>query len=177
MGRFIPTHVGNSACLSGSDSFAAVHPHACGELKIHRFSSHPPRGSSPRMWGTRGILRMVQSGDRFIPTHVGNSNPLETCLPNRPVHPHACGELVAFSAASRSRTGSSPRMWGTLLGGDLHRCAVTVHPHACGELPTNKPGCVVSIGSSPRMWGTRVRVAGWAFYQRFIPTHVGNSVS
>ena len=32
IGRFIPTHVGNSRSYSSSDWLSAVHPHACGEL-------------------------------------------------------------------------------------------------------------------------------------------------
>ena len=132
--RFIPTHVGNTACSPLTWLASAVHPHACGgntppstrrptqsPVHPHACGEHVlggvkadwSRGSSPRMWGTH--FQIVGAGrlTRFIPTHVGN-----TCSPLSmpfalPVHPHACGEHFAMSWFSLIMTGSSPRMWGT----------------------------------------------------------------
>ena len=112
--RFIPTHVGNSRERVYSTASVPVHPHACGELARSRAMFGPGAGSSPRMWGT-----LVRAGDdagiaRFIPTHVGNSFHSHDHGAFAPVHPHACGELSLDSSRQPTRTGSSPRMWGTL---------------------------------------------------------------
>ncbi len=52
MGRFIPTHVGNTASTAAGSGRLPVHPHACGEHSQGRRSQFPAAGSSPRMWGT-----------------------------------------------------------------------------------------------------------------------------
>ena len=72
------------------------------------------------------------------------------------------------------KSGSSPRMWGTLkllldslpflrfipthVGNTLMTPAgifwFTVHPHACGEHGRNADNDSRMYGSSPRMWGT-----------------------
>ena len=51
--RFIPTHVGNTGIPVTKETAAAVHPHACGEHSLSNLVDLLPRGSSPRMWGTR----------------------------------------------------------------------------------------------------------------------------
>jgi len=69
------------------------------------------------------------------------------------VHPHGCGERALAFALLAADAGSSPRVWGTLIGfplvnawsrfiptgvgnasGDtVTQTAYTVHPHGCGE--------------------------------------------
>ena len=147
------------------------------------------------MWGTPVGRQESQAGERFIPTHVGNS--LSTCVPSilTAVHPHACGELEKEDPCACCPVGSSPRMWGTLTGnwktdqgarfipthvgnspdGPPPGSSRSVHPHACGELMSFALKAGRSPGSSPRMWGTRHRFMVQAGACRFIPTHVGNS--
>ncbi len=55
--------------------------------------------------------------------------------------------------------------------------SLTVHPHACGELSCTSPPVTIRSGSSPRMWGTPFLSFLAIFLLRFIPTHVGNSLS
>jgi len=147
------------------------------------------------MWGTHHKEAILHANERFIPTHVGNTVSRLIHAHGLSVHPHACGEHVRGPARRGLAIGSSPRMWGTRLGGVLyvvsHRFIPThvgntargecrgrhraVHPHACGEhiQAVEHEGMV--CGSSPRMWGTlqhsRHSVLSW----RFIPTHVGNT--
>ena len=156
-----------------------------------------PAGSSPRMWGTDMGPTPPLWRRRFIPTHVGNGISQLGELRTPAVHPHACGERPISGRSGCMYSGSSPRMWGTVL----HRCqepnklrfipthvgngvampcsalTVTVHPHACGErlaiLHFNRQ----ANGSSPRMWGTGRRDAFAEDAPRFIPTHVGNGSS
>ena len=147
------------------------------------------------MWGTRFTHSPGQKGDRFIPTHVGNSIVAVEYILGLPVHPHACGELNTHTTVVRIGVGSSPRMWGTLsrarlgtehnrfipthMGNSAKKCILTranaVHPHACGELNSIWSMEVGSSGSSPRMWGTRFQRVPPGHIPRFIPTHVGNS--
>ena len=55
-------------------------------------------------------------GDRFIPTHVGNTLELIARVYAETVHPHACGEHVNRATPGMLQDGSSPRMWGTRVG-------------------------------------------------------------
>ena len=113
--RFIPTHVGNSADFMRETGLTTVHPHTCGEL-ISRVRGHLIFfGSSPHMWGTLSTAECVAIYDRFIPTHVGNSEPPHSTLSGHWVHPHTCGELHTCLFPPEMLTGSSPHMWGTHL--------------------------------------------------------------
>ncbi len=193
--RFIPTHVGNTPQLRPCTSPPAVHPHACGEHSSSVLLRISRRGSSPRMWGTPYSVDFIQCGDRFIPTHVGNTRTQISALAHGAVHPHACGEHLQHIQDPRWIHGSSPRMWGTLrdqrLKSDTDRFIPThvgntleptepvnidsVHPHACGEHALISAIPAASTGSSPRMWGTPVQIARRGLGLRFIPTHVGNT--
>ena len=99
--RFIPTHVGNSFIGRRVRHREAVHPHACGELDVIRAWNVFKLGSSPRMWGTRYGDDLTVLNNRFIPTHVGNSDLQGRRYNVSPVHPHACGELVGPAAQPR----------------------------------------------------------------------------
>ncbi len=105
-----------------------------------------------------------------------------------------CGEHFSASVSLGSRTGSSPRVWGTsrrrwtnrrrnrfiptCVGNMSSVCApgqpLTVHPHVCGEHGTTRALGFTSDGSSPRVWGTFAHVVGGEVSDRFIPTCVGN---
>jgi len=152
-------------------------------------------GSSPRMWGTRVLKESSPSDDRFIPTHVGNTDGMTATPPSSSVHPHACGEHTGVCEGTPGLLGSSPRMWGTpgsatplpgrrrfipthvgnttSIGTAPSREAV--HPHACGEHWIIAYLSNTLIGSSPRMWGTLIFIALIWLLSRFIPTHVGNT--
>ncbi len=194
--RFIPTHVGNGSSAIMACSLMPVHPHACGE-RIHLFLARAHlAGSSPRMWGTGGHARRAGPILRFIPTHVGNGRSSCRLEKQRPVHPHACGERNHNSHLSCYKSGSSPRMWGTVWkatsadghqrfipthvgNGNLRRCCDrqhAVHPHACGERKYEQFKWMDNHGSSPRMWGTAEAGFLAICRRRFIPTHVGNGL-
>ena len=133
---------------------------------------------------------------RFIPTLVGNSAIILLQKEMLAVHPHACGELRRYCFTGPDRTGSSPRLWGTLknskrklledrfiptlVGNSTASTSnwkkVTVHPHACGELPTGQTENSFQQGSSPRLWGTQWTLSYLESVLRFIPTLVGNSL-
>ena len=135
----------------------SVHPHVCGERLFRRSVGDYFHGSSPRVWGTPCWQLLQPPTYRFIPTCVGNAPDSIPCNSQLTVHPHVCGERYNVRAAIRGGNGSSPRVWGTLLG-VCHNPAIlrfiptcvgnafifplftvqpTVHPHVCGERHKN----------------------------------------
>ena len=154
-------------------------------------------GSSPRMWGTHRFTRGNVENGRFIPTDVGNAQSQAQRKNTDTVHPHGCGERNTTTTANGIKTGSSPRMWGTLLTScycfndsrfiptdvgnapEATRMSrpTTVHPHGCGERFDAKRFELVESGSSPRMWGTPREKQVQCKPRRFIPTDVGNAIS
>ena len=108
------------------------------------------------MWGTLVVNTLIKICPRFIPTHVGNTGPSPYFPSPNSVHPHACGEHTPLVALA------------------VEICPV--HPHACGEHSYSSELIGGSAGSSPRMWGTPVWDWGIKQEERFIPTHVGNTI-
>ena len=108
-----------------------------------------------------------------------------------------CGELHYVAVRNRRYSGSSPRVWGTPLGGLLPHgqlrfipacvgnsshalktvSTCTVHPRVCGELSGWTVTPTVYAGSSPRVWGTLVYHSAHRVMMRFIPACVGNSIT
>ena len=194
-GRFTPTHVGNTIKNPKSCRTSPVHPHACGEYRIVRFTFSLNTGSPPRMWGIRRRRARKRTHPRFTPTHVGNTvwTPSRPTTP--PVHPHACGEYLQLACLVTPLIGSPPRMWGipadlhenhrsgrftpTHVGNTLscfgHGMTGSVHPHACGEYKPGVAGEDGAAGSPPRMWGIRHYRAVRHIPPGFTPTHVGNT--
>ena len=193
--RFIPTGVGNAAGDIDLGIMGPVHPHGCGERQFRQSAIFYAHGSSPRVWGTRGLEGTHSAGSRFIPTGVGNAIESDSRLYRDAVHPHGCGERKLDGRFSCSTTGSSPRVWGTHrrffervspdrfiptgVGNALERYPFhsrrSVHPHGCGERTASKGAPVTKGGSSPRVWGTLSPYRDHCRDSRFIPTGVGNA--
>ena len=193
--RFIPTCVGNAVVSTSLISCSPVHPHVCGERNGYRIYRFIPFGSSPRVWGTQLTPEQYRGYLRFIPTCVGNARQTAVYFQFDTVHPHVCGERGFWYRKCKEKGGSSPRVWGTpVIGASgsgksrfiptcvgnaiinvLNAGFFTVHPHVCGERTLFPDDLENLIGSSPRVWGTQME--GWTvdFYNRFIPTCVGNA--
>ena len=109
------------------------------------------------------------------------------------VHPHVCGVYAGSTGCQNGKPGSSPRMWGLLLGWAKNNNLIrfiptyvgftttgpgtssfsTVHPHVCGVYTLFASMLGSACGSSPRMWGLQHRENKFEMKQRFIPTYVG----
>ena len=113
--RFIPTRVGNTFPDRRAGNLPPVHPHACGEHSSGTTCNGIARGSSPRVWGTQFYLQAWHWLIRFIPTRVGNTWKSPNGGWDVTVHPHACGEHISRTILAGVNSGSSPRVWGTLL--------------------------------------------------------------
>jgi len=189
------TGVGNTGYVYATRRGRPVHPHGCGEHLTTAGSEGSYIGSSPRVWGTPEIRPDPVCKGRFIPTGVGNTTEhyLRKNVPA--VHPHGCGEHRVGCAASNQECGSSPRVWGTLMTGEILQDGTRfiptgvgntvarlsnlrfelVHPHGCGEHGFIYTVTAYSSGSSPRVWGTPPSFLNAIPITRFIPTGVGNT--
>ena len=110
----IPACAGNTRCPAARRALSRDHPRVCRE---HSRWTDPEEGtveSSPRVRGTQGCSagRVKVSG--ITPACAGNTGHLaRSPLPTRD-HPRVCGEHVVSFVPVSSRTGSSPRVRGTL---------------------------------------------------------------
>ena len=171
-----------------------VHPRACGEQNEERPPFDSFVGSSPRVRGTDLQLAFAVATYRFIPARAGNRAEFHSVRDERRVHPRACGEQTTFGIPSALRSGSSPRVRGTVrlsdghqvvdrfiparAGNSLFPCTIrwhwSVHPRACGEQSDEAFISRVKPGSSPRVRGTVPTPASPPGVRRFIPARAGN---
>ena len=175
--RFIPTGVGNAHPTRRLPFGPSVHPHGCGERLRERVRITSWTGSSPRVWGTHPLPGFVFRIERFIPTGVGNASPQEGRRPERPVHPHGCGERRIALWKNWYVTGSSPRVWGTLKRQGTKKSNQRFIPTGVGNAGLTLTAASNVCGSSPRVWGTRAICDALRSMLRFIPTGVGNALS
>ena len=102
-----------------------------------------------------------------------------------------------LDTSSRSKNGSSPRMWGKRIFrcGLLCVCRIIPahagqtlrwlsgslrspdHPRACGANRRNVPNLDVATGSSPRMRGKQRKITTVGPWIRIIPAHAGQTRS
>ena len=134
-------------------------------------------------------------GERFTPTHVGNTPGPSSPAAAAAVHPHARGEYRSPASSTRSSNGSPPRTWGiravrrpalparrftpTHVGNTWASSSAapgtSVHPHARGEYGFGYLRLHPPCGSPPRTWGIRRPACPFSHKKRFTPTHVGNT--
>ena len=113
--RFIPAPAGNTLVQGNLITLWTVHPRACGEHLRLAIWIMQVIGSSPRLRGTPLDLPVKDRIFRFIPAPAGNTYQKICRGKFAPVHPRACGEHIVFSGQGEFRSGSSPRLRGTLL--------------------------------------------------------------
>ena len=155
------------------------------------------RGSSPRVWGQEMLFYLSTACQGIIPTRVGTSFKPRFSYSLLQDHPHACGDKPVSDIATKSRGGSSPRVWGQVMStcsryrtsriiptrvgtsnrGHFHRPCARDHPHACGDKKLSYSFHIVGVGSSPRVWGQEYVRTVLIIRHRIIPTRVGTSSS
>ena len=125
------------------------------------------------MWGYFVGFDSEHVFPRFIPTHVGLLSWYAVYIVVMTVHPHTCGVTFFDAPPHITQFGSSPHMWGYLIGTAFHLHTArfipthvgllylyaesvptsTVHPHTCGVTGDQSVFWNISVGSSPHMWG------------------------
>ena len=172
------------------------HPRVCGEHTTKTLSLGHYTGSSPRVRGTPRLAPPCRAGQGIIPACAGNTLiGIITSGVGRD-HPRVCGEHPYRHHHQRCRTGSSPRVRGTLPSTPLARnppgiipaCAGNTsvhirpggarrdHPRVCGEHQSITPTMVETQGSSPRVRGTLETTPFQVFFALIIPACAGNTV-
>ena len=167
----------------------------CGEHTLPSPQPSPRSGSSPRVWGAPQPPGYPDPQPRLIPTCVGSTQGYQSGLAPATAHPHVCGEHIPLGHSRVGTLGSSPRVWGALLGtarSRSHRrliptcvgstrpalfswCTRPAHPHVCGEHYLKTQTRDHFLGSSPRVWGARGFSVNDPGRDRLIPTCVGST--
>ena len=111
--RFIPACAGNALARPTGIKRSSVHPRVCGERQSTLIALPRPRGSSPRVRGTRPYLANSGHLARFIPACAGNAANKPYKTKRLSVHPRVCGERRKAKGLAGWNGGSSPRVRGT----------------------------------------------------------------
>ncbi len=111
--RFIPACAGNAFAEYFIHEALTVHPRVCGERELGVRTTTDADGSSPRVRGTRLLVRLISGRFRFIPACAGNAISRTDSVIFPAVHPRVCGERTHIDALTLAETGSSPRVRGT----------------------------------------------------------------
>ena len=112
--RFIPACAGNRPTTEVMCITNPVHPRVCGEQGTQTGQVLDSAGSSPRVRGTDHRSTAPRAVSRFIPACAGNRMLLKLKSKLTSVHPRVCGEQTCQVPANYSRSGSSPRVRGTV---------------------------------------------------------------
>ena len=149
----IPAYAGNTWRPSSNLRCVRDHPRVCGEHEAFGTSASKAQGSSPRMRGTLVARIPEEIRGWIIPAYAGNTIPQPARRGERGDHPRVCGEHHFAYEKLMGRSGSSPRMRGTLwvsvserdghgiipayAGNTLATCPIHLgtwdHPRVCGE--------------------------------------------
>ncbi len=110
---------GQRAKSAGWRSPASVHPHACGDNCYFENFGSCDCGSPPRVWGQLPCLAHRSILPNGSPPRVWGQRTI-LCLPRgaSAVHPHACGDNVAFAGVVPWGVRFTPTRVGTTL--NLH---------------------------------------------------------
>ena len=171
----IPACAGNTKLVPDFRRSERDHPRVCGEHVLAASRSAWTPGSSPRVRGTLGgrVVAAVRRG--IIPACAGNTESTTKNILPPEDHPRVCGEHHMVSSSFSSRSGSSPRVRGTLA---LSRNAVPspgIIPACAGNTVAAVRGVCELGGSSPRVRGTQLRSHGRLFDAGIIPACAGNT--
>ena len=191
----IPAYAGNTNSKQIKPPQYKDHPRVCGEHSASCMVRWLPRGSSPRMRGTRLATRPKTRSDGIIPAYAGNTLRWRHGSCRCRDHPRVCGEHLTSCVMVVSSMGSSPRMRGT-RGFELGRLALhgiipayagnttapcprpcfrRDHPRVCGEHLRDMRRELGRWGSSPRMRGTRLQPLPPRRPAGIIPAYAGNT--
>ena len=112
--RFIPACAGNTHKSEPACRRKSVYPRVCGEHLRVGVDFSVTAGSSPRVRGTHNHVEDSELLNRFIPACAGNTKSMVSKRQRLSVHPRVCGEHNCCGAVPGRRSGSSPRVRGTL---------------------------------------------------------------
>ena len=109
----IPAHAGLTGRTSSSGTPSRDHPRACGAHHRMGRGEETPKGSSPRMRGSRTECWHYYSSTGIIPAHAGLTSRQSSLGQAIWDHPRACGAHLSKNRHQTMPLGSSPRMRGS----------------------------------------------------------------
>ena len=131
--RIIPAYAGNTPKRRSVAPRSRDHPRVCGEHRPAISKLTRALGSSPRMRGTRYRMVFATPVCGIIPAYAGNTQPFDDAWTDLEDHPRVCGEHGAVREPICRKTGSSPRMRGTLNVKCCGQCLHGIIPAYAGN--------------------------------------------
>ena len=195
-GRNIPAYAGKTPVMVPRKSFFAEHPRVCGENTLIATVDGNDDGTSPRMRGKLISAHGCHGITRNIPAYAGKTLQAVAKSVSRWEHPRVCGENIATGFCKSNQYGTSPRMRGKLLHGQVRGQVLrnipayagktpwrTVrytphqeHPRVCGENPNLGFTLGDPHGTSPRMRGKPYWCGAFHAGFRNIPAYAGKTL-
>ena len=144
---------GQAATVSPTAAGTGIIPTRMGTSFHHDIRRPTDKGSSPRVWGQVRNSRFTAGDTGIIPTRMGTSEGDICEVTVFTDHPHAYGDKTGLTDKNGKKIGSSPRVWGQVLGrfcinrdagiiptrmgtSPFHLAFILVvkdHPHAYGD--------------------------------------------
>ena len=112
--RITPACAGNSGVLQSRPLRSGDHPRVCGEQPHGGGNQLVIGGSPPRVRGTVFHVAAPLSHHRITPACAGNSAGKSGPVTRTQDHPRVCGEQISAKTREKSKTGSPPRVRGTV---------------------------------------------------------------
>ena len=131
----IPACAGNTRGLRRSSEHIRDHPRVCGEHWYRNVHVATFPGSSPRVRGTPRVVLCRRRGAGIIPACAGNTSSCRPLRASRRDHPRVCGEHSTLSPLWAAKSGSSPRVRGTLLAVTVFAVVLGIIPACAGNTP------------------------------------------
>ena len=172
--RITPACAGNRPRCYCNQRNRGDHPRVCGEQMACNQMHKPCRGSPPRVRGTAVPVGRYHGLYRITPACAGNRKRSFQSKALKKDHPRVCGEQLLLPKRRLPRTGSPPRVRGTVIDfyeskgwmGITPACAgnsslptrpnspMKDHPRVCGEQLPGLSRYSLHQGSPPRVRGT-----------------------
>ena len=135
------------------------HPRVCGEHCFRSKQSKTGRGSSPRMRGAQTRIVAVQVVARIIPAYAGSTSRTPASRSHPRDHPRVCGEHLLHKPMHTDLPGSSPRMRGAPIIGELHLIGNGIIPAYAGSTPAYD-AATCEFKDHPRVCGEHAKAFG-----------------
>ena len=175
LGGIIPAYAGNTLGASARRRRPKDHPRVCGEHEMRLMVCFIPRGSSPRMRGTRISETLLLCRNGIIPAYAGNTIARGISAHAGRDHPRVCGEHCCSCWGWCSRSWIIPAYAGNTFVTHCSSFLRWDHPRVCGEHVAVLQSDFACLGSSPRMRGTLTGCPHLAQVCGIIPTYAGNT--
>ena len=129
----IPAYAGEPEFEAAIVAGERVYPRVCGGTGTENRIGDLPCGLSPRMRGNPPQWRQARRTARSIPAYAGEPVVGGPASPGGMVYPRVCGGTGGGPAASRARSGLSPRMRGNHLAARRPKIPERSIPAYAGE--------------------------------------------